>query len=213
MSQSSAAEKLPQNPNNLELNKGDQFIFALDVSMSMNQKDCPGNLSRIEYSKEQAKVFAAEAGKYDPDGADYLTFGEKITKYWNQSPEDAAKLIDGLKASEGSTDTAGAISTAWERAKELRANGCTDNIVLFIVTDGAPNDREAVKITIRKIAETLDNGEEFGISFLTVGQIDQGLREFLTELDDTLNAKHDIVDVKDFMQVDFVGAFVGAIHD
>lgn len=207
------AEKLEPNANNFELNKGDQFIFALDVSASMNQQDCPGNLSRIAYSKEQAKVFATEAAKYDPDGADYLTFGEKITTYFNQTEEQAHKLIDGLKANEGTTDTAGVIAAAWKRAQEIRALGATDNIVLMVVTDGAPADSEAVKKVIRDIADGLTNGEEFGIIFLTVGRIAPDLRAFLTELDDTLNAKHDIVDVKDFMEVNFLQAFSGAVND
>lgn len=203
----------PVNANNFELNKGDQFIFALDVSASMNATDCPGGLKRIEFSKEQAKVFASEAAKYDPDGADYLTFGEKIVTYWNQTETQAHSLISGLQANEGTTKTAEAIQTAWERAKELRSQGVTENIVLMLITDGAPADPEAVKTTIRNIAETLTNGEEFGISFLTVGQIDSGLRAFLTDLDDNLNAKHDIVDVKDFMEVDFIAAFSGAVND
>lgn len=201
------------NANNFELNVGDQFLFAIDVSASMNNTDCPGGLSRIQYAKEQAKVFATEAGKFDPDGADYFTFGEKITSYLNSTPEAAHKLIDGLRANEGMTDTAGVISAAWKRAQEIRAGGCTDNIVLMVITDGAPSNPEAVKKVIREIAATLTNGEEFGIIFLTVGQIDQALRAFLTELDDTLNAKHDIVDVKDFMEVNFLQAFSGAVND
>lgn len=214
MSESSAAvAQTPSNADNLELNKGDQFIFAIDVSRSMESQDCPANLSRINYCKEQTKQFATEAGKYDPDGADYLTFGEKVTTYWNQTPEQAHTLIDSLQANEGATDTAGAISVAWARAQELRSQGVTDNIVLFVVTDGAPSDRDAVKTVIRGIAETLTNGEEFGISFLTVGNIDKNLSDFLTDLDDNLNAKHDIVDVKNLNNVNFMQAFSGAIHD
>lgn len=201
------------NANNFELNKGDQFIFGLDVSASMNATDTPTGQTRIDYAKEQAKTFAGEAAKYDPDGADYFTFGQKVTPYLNQSPEDAVKLIDSLKANEGSTDTAGLISAAWKRAKEIRDGGATDNIVLMVVTDGAPNDGEAVKKVIRDIADSLTNGEEFGIIFLTVGNIDSNLQSFLTDLDDNLNAKHDIVDVKDLMSVNFMEAFSGAVND
>ena len=43
--------------------------------------------------------------------------------------------------------------------------------------------------------------------------IDGPLRAFLTELDDNLKAKHDIVDVKALEDVDFVGAFAGALND
>ena len=39
--------------SNLELNKGDNFIFGVDVSGSMATKDCPNGLSRIEYLKEK----------------------------------------------------------------------------------------------------------------------------------------------------------------
>lgn len=201
------------NPNNLELNKGDQFILAGDVSASMQTQDCPGGLARIKYMKEQFKVFATEADKFDPDGVDYLTFGASVKEYYNQPLADALKLIDGLKANEGSTDTAGVIARAWKRAQELRANGCTDNIVLMIFTDGAPTDGEAVKTTIRGIADSLTNGEEFGMIFLTVGNIDPALQAFLTDLDDNLGAKHDIVDVKELTSVNFAEAFSGAIHD
>lgn len=207
------AEQKISNANNLELNVGDQFIFALDVSRSMGVKDCPGGKSRIEFCKESAKLFATEADKYDPDGADYFTFGSAVTPYLNRTKDQAIALIDGIEANEGATETAQVIEAAWKRAQELRANGCTDNIVLMIVTDGAPSDPEAVKTVIRGIADSLTNGEEFGMIFLTVGQIDDALKAFLTDLDDNLNAKHDIVDVKDFMSVNFAQAFDGATHD
>jgi len=201
------------NTQNLELNVGDQIILCADVSASMSHTDCPGNKSRIDFCKEQFKVFASEANKYDPDGCDYFTFGHKITPYYNQEIKDAIKIIDNLKANEGMTKTADVIQAAWDRALEIRAEGCEDNIVTMIVTDGEPSDPEAVKTVIRNIADKLNSREEFGIIFLTVGQIDSNLRAFLTDLDDNLNAKHDIVDVKDFMQVDFVEAFIGAITD
>lgn len=201
------------NANNLELNKGDQFLFGLDVSRSMGMTDCPNGQSRIEFAKESAKLFATEAAKYDPDGADYFTFGSSIKPYLNQTEAQAHSLISSIQANEGSTDTAGVISAMWKRAQELRASGVTDNIVAMIITDGAPNDAEAVKTVVRDIANSLTNGEDFGIIFLTVGNIDAGLRSFLTDLDDNLNAKHDIIDVKDFMSVNFAEAFDGATHD
>jgi Mg-chelatase subunit ChlD len=121
--------------------------------------------------------------------------------------------VTGLKANEGRTDTAGVLAKAFELANAKRQAGETNNIVVFVITDGEPNDREAVKQVIRKQAETQANGEDLGIVFLTVGVIDAGLQSFLTELDDTLNAKFDIVDVKALHEVDFVEAFLGAVHD
>jgi Mg-chelatase subunit ChlD len=193
----------------LELNKGDNFIFAIDVSASMGATDCPGGASRIEYCKEKAIAFATEASKWDEDGIDVLTFGHQITTLGGVSAEEASKKIGGLKATEGATMTHSVIETAYKLHK---AKGYKQT-VLFVVTDGEPADRGAVKNVIRSIAGEIADEHEFAISFLTVGKIDPSLRSFLDELDDTLNAKHDIVDVKAIEDVDFMAAFAGALHD
>jgi hypothetical protein len=208
------------NANSLELNQGDQFHLGFDVSASMGTKDCANKTqTRLENLKEKAKVFAEQANTYDPDGADYFTFGEKVQSKGALALDEANKLIDSLQANEMATDTAGLIQASWKRAQEQRAAGITDNIVLMIFTDGAPTNAEAVKTTIRDICKNLENRTEYGIIFLTVGDIDSNLQAFLTDLDDNLNAKDkngndiDIVDVKEFASVDFVRAFAGAISD
>lgn len=202
--------------SNLELNKGDQFIFGVDVSASMQTKDVGGQ-SRIEALKEQVITFIGEAAKYDPDGVDVVTFGSKITHLGALTAAEAKDKIAPLKASEMSTDTAGLIRKAWTLHQDKASS---DQTVLFIATDGEPNDREAVKNEIRAIAKQQEADKEvFSISFLTVGTIDPGLQSFLTELDDTLNAQDkngaaiDIVDVKALAEVDFETAFSGAVHD
>lgn len=193
----------------LELNKGDNFIFGVDVSASMQTKDCPGGQSRIECLKEQVITFAREASKWDDDGIDVISFGANINVYKGVTADKAADIIGGLKATEPQTDTAGLITKAYD----LHKSGGYAQTVLFVATDGAPSDKEAVKNVIRKIAADIKDEHEFAISFLTVGEIDMGLRSFLTELDDSLNAKHDIVDVKALSEVDFLAAFAGALHD
>src|SRR6186713_123589 len=131
--------------NNLELNKGDNFIFGLDVSASMGHADAPDGRSRIEFSKEKTILFATEASAYDTDGIDLITFGHKITEFPNVNAESAADIIGKLKADEGSTDTAGLIKAAYARHKKIASE---DQTVLFIVTDGEPNDKKAVQKAI-----------------------------------------------------------------
>jgi hypothetical protein len=196
--------------SNLELNKGDNFIFAVDVSGSMGTKDCPGGMSRIEFLKEKTILFAKEASNWDEDGIDVLAFGHQITPLLNVGAQAAADKIGALKAVEMSTDTAGVIAAAYKRHKETNSK----QTVLFLATDGEPSDREAVKKTITDISNGLADEHEFAISFLTVGNIDPSLQAFLTALDDDLKgAKHDIVDVKRLEEVDFIAAFAGALHD
>lgn len=197
--------------NQLELNKGDNILFAADISRSMGVTDCPGGLSRIDYVKESLKTFVHEAAKYDDDGIDLITFGVNVVAHPKLTPASADTLINSLGATEGATNTAGAISKAWE----LHKQGGYEQSVLMIATDGEPSDEWAVFATIADITQNLTKGEhEFAISFLTVGKRTPSLQAFLTKLDDALpGAKYDIVDVKEFDQVNFAQAFDGALHD
>lgn len=199
------------NANNLELNKGDNFIFAVDVSGSMSTSDCPGGLTRIQYLKEKTIQFAKEASKYDTDGIDVMTFGHKVQSFNNVTAEKAEELISKFQANEDSTDTAALIKAAYARHKAI---GSTEQTVLFIATDGSTNDKEAVKKAIVDITNDVKDAREFLISFLTVGNIDASLQAFLTGLDDDLKgAKYDIVDVKSLESVDFMTAFLGDLTD
>jgi len=198
------------NANNLELNQGDNFIFGVDVSGSMQSNDCPGGLSRIEFLKEKVIQFAGEASKYDTDGIDVITFGHQIKEFNGLTGETAASTIKALTAPEAATQTHLLINRAYEK----HVAGGYEQTVLFIATDGDPSDREAVKKSIVDITNKIKDEKEFKISFLTVGVVSDSLSKFLTGLDDDLKgAKCDIVDVKALESVDFMSAFVGAIND
>lgn len=194
----------------LELNKGDNFIFAIDVSASMQATDTPSGQQRIEYLKEKVNTFIGEAAKWDEDGIDVVLFGHNVRTEKGVTAEKAKDIIAPLKADQGSTDTAGAIDAAWKMHK---AGGYKQS-VLFLATDGEPNDQDKVFTTIAEITQQLTDEHEFAISFLTVGKPSASLQAFLTKLDDALpGAKHDIVDVKALEEVDFHAAFAGALHD
>lgn len=195
--------------SNLELNQGDNFIFGIDVSGSMQTGDCPGDLSRIAYLKEKVIAFAKEAGKYDANGIDVLTFGHQVNLFPGVSSERADSIISKLQANEGATHTHLLIDTAYR----LHRDGGYDQTVLFIATDGQPSNASLVKEVILDISKKLKDPHEFAISILTVGYIDSGLQSFLDSLDDLKSAPHDIVDVKRLEDVDFTQAFVGALHD
>jgi hypothetical protein len=178
----------------------------------MCERDTPTGQSRIDFSKEKVKLFASEADKLDPDGVDYFTFGSKITSFIGLTVEKAHELINSLKANECSTNTAGLITAMYDRMKQLRASGVTDHLIAFIITDGDSSDREAVKTVLRAIADEQPDGEGIGFTFLRVGS-DQSVVQFLTDLDDNLNTKFDIVDTKVLEDVDFEAAAMGALHD
>lgn len=206
--------------SNYELNEGDNFVFCIDVSASMQIDDCPGKMKRIDYLKEKVSAFIHAAGKYDSDGIDLITFGRTVTVHKCVTPDNAATTLSDLVAVQSKTDTAGAIWEAYVQHKAYRERGGTDQTVVFIATDGQPTDQEAVVSALRAIAkEQQAAARQFCVSFLTVGVISPELRQFLMMLDDTLAAVDsdgkpiDIVDVKALDDVDFETAFEGAIND
>jgi uncharacterized protein YegL len=204
-----ATAAAPQaNGNNLELNSGDDFIFLLDVSGSMTSTDTPTGQSRYDFAKEKAIAFCNEAAKIDTDGISIYRFGHQITRFSDISP-DKIESVFAEGANEMSTDTAGAIKAAWDEHLERK----NEQTFCFIVTDGAPADKEAVKKVIIDITHAVKDEREFNIAFLQVGN-DKDVSAFLSALDDDLKgAKYDIVDVKRLEDVSFFAAVAGAMND
>jgi hypothetical protein len=200
---------LASNPNNLELNKGDQFIIGLDISGSMGQSDTPTGASRINYSLETLKAFCTEAHKWDPDGVSFYLFGASCHAYPDLQPADIDAKLANIKL-EPMTMTHLAINAAYA---EHKSKG-SEQTFLMIFTDGEPADQGAVQKAIVDITNDVKDQGEFRIAFITVGVRSAGLDAWLTLLDDALpGAKYDIVDVKKLEDVDFMAAVAGALND
>lgn len=200
------------NANNLELNKGDDFIIALDISASMQATDCPGGVSRTAYALEQFGVFVKEASKWDTDGVSLYGFGANVTAFPDVSADKLDATIDQLKAKgyEGLTMTHLVVQKAYAEHVERK----NEQTVLMLFTDGEPTDQEALLKVIADITNQVKDEREFNIAFITVGQRSAGLATFLAKLDDNIpGAKYDIVDVKALEEVDFYQAFDGALND
>lgn len=200
------------NANNLELNKGDDFIVALDISGSMQANDCPGGLSRTAYALEQFKTFANEAAKWDTDGVSVYGFGVEVHPFTDVQEGNLEATLNKVKGLpyEGATMTHLVIDAAYQEHK--RQNN--EQTVLLLFTDGEPSDQSAVFSTIAKITNEVKDEREFNISLITVGQRSSSLEAFLSKLDDAIpGAKYDIVDVKKLEEVDFYKAFDGALND
>lgn len=211
MSNTATATVPAANPNNLELNKGDQFIIGLDISGSMGSQDCPGGLSRFQYTLETLKVFVREAAKWDPDGISFYPFGAQVHAYRDLKPEDIDAKIASLKL-EGATMTHLAIQKAYQEHKEKK----NEQTFFMLFTDGEPSDPDSVKQAIIDITKDVKDEKEFRIAFITVGNRSTSLDQYLIDLDDNLKsngAKYDIVDVKKLEEVDFMTAVDGALND
>lgn len=209
----SAAAVIPTaNVNNLELNKGDDFIIALDISASMQATDCPGSLSRTKYALEQFGVFVKEASKWDTDGVSLYAFGVNVHTLPDVNADGLDAAIGQItsKPYEGATMTHSVVQKAYAEHLERK----NEQTVLMVFTDGEPSDPDSLLKTIADITNQVKDEREFNIAFITVGNRTPGLEAFLAKLDDGIpGAKYDIVDVKRLEEVDFYKAFDGALND
>lgn len=209
MSEAALATLPVVNANNFELNKGDQFIIALDVSGSMQAQDTPSGQSRLAYTMETLKVFVREAAKWDPDGVSFYSFNNRLEQHPDvTSVEQIDAMLAVLKPG-GGTSTEVAITAAYQEHKKKGS----EQTFLILFTDGEPSDPEAVKKAVVDITNQVKDEKEFRISILTVGHRSPQLDKWLDDLDDHLDAaKYDIIDIEKLEDVNFEDAVAKAIE-
>lgn len=160
----------------------------------------PGMLTRLNAVKTALKPQITQAIAYDQDGVRACTFNTAIGPVVDLTLENFDKWFGGIKAEAG-TYLGPVIETLGEEmlvklvsSKKLQT--------LFIYTDGAPGDKKATETALQKIANdpriTADG--QIGITFVQIGTQD-GVVEWLTELDTTLKANRDIVSCTTINQI------------
>ena len=108
----------------------------------------------------------------------------------------------------GGTPTADALAKAFEVAGK---SDKPDFIV--VITDGEPNNRQAVKDVLIKQANSQDNDADLTVLFIQIGD-DASAASFLAELDDGLyGAKFDIVDTMTQAKADSYPSLAALIND
>lgn len=189
-------------------------IVLIDRSGSMNGP-AKGFASRWAAAKELTLGIAVLAAQVDDDGITVIQFGGTF----NPSKD----VIDGVKDASaveqifathtpgGSTPTHDALNAAF--AKKF-ASG--KKAIIFVVTDGEPNDPGAVGTAIIAAAAKLNDASEIRIIFLQVGD-DAAAAKYLDDLDNHLSgAKFDIVNAITFRDADGLSAealFERALED
>lgn len=182
--------------------QGRDYIVAIDKSGSMSTPH-KGGKTRFQYAQEQTEAVARKCAEFDPNGIDVVVFNNSVKEYNNVSPEKVSQVFAENEPS-GGTATDAALRLILDGYFARKAAGTANPITVVVVTDGAPNDQNAVANVIIEATKKMDADEEIGITFLQVGD-DAGARSFLQFLDDELQnkgAKFDIVDTKNEAEMD-----------
>lgn len=192
-----------------ELRRGDQIIFGVDTSGSMQTPDAAcGGQTRWAWMQETLKAYIAAANPFDPDGLSVHFFASAVKASKNVASLDQIQKAISSVTIGGSTATEKVIQSAYQE----HVDSGSKSTYLLIFTDGDATDQNAVKNTIIDITNKVSNPTEFRILFLPIGTIDSSLQAFLDFLDNSLTgAKYDIVAVTNPGDLDFQSAIDKAI--
>jgi uncharacterized protein YegL len=177
--------------------------FLLDKSGSMTTGDCPGGKSRWSYGQETTLGLAKQMEAHDPDGITVVPFAGQFKTYEGVTAEKVAQIFKE-NAPAGSTDTAKVLKARLDAYFERKAAGKAKPTCILVMTDGAPDDQNAVADVIVEATKKMDEDGELAISFVQIG-LDLEASKFLAFLDDGLTAKgakFDIVDTVKLAEVE-----------
>ena len=184
------------------------YVVLIDASGSMAHVDPGQKVTRFERTKESVIGLVSELGAVDEDGIDVITFGGEsiIHTAGVKTPADVQSAFNRRVA--GGTPTAEALAKAFEIA------GKSDKPdFVIVITDGDPNNRQAVKDVIIKQANSQNADGDLTVLFIQIGD-DAAAGQFLTQLDDDLvGAKFDIVDKKTQAEADAYPTLAALIED
>jgi uncharacterized protein YegL len=180
--------------------------FLLDASGSMLDVDCPGNKSRWDYSYEFMKGLSRQAAKLDPDGITVLAFSSKPkTVRENVTPDSVDNVYKEVNPG-GGTGTHLALQQRIDAYFARKAAGSKRPVVIFVMTDGIPDDQEALARTLVAAANKVSGPQELAVMFLKAGK-NKPAWDSLEQLDTQLGklgaktdivSKVDLADTEDF---------------
>lgn len=166
--------------------------FLVDKSGSMQTADCPGGKSRWLYGQETTLALATLAEKHDPDGITVVPFAGQFKVHEGVTAAKVAQVFQEHSPM-GSTNTAAVLKARLDAHFD---RGGAKSTLILVLTDGAPDDQNAVADVIVAASKRMSRDEELAISFIQIG-LDPDASKFLQFLDDGLTgrgAKFDIVD-------------------
>jgi von Willebrand factor type A domain len=191
---------MEKNLNAAVLNR--DYTIIIDSSGSMGDPVGNGDVrSRWESVRESSVAVGRKINEFDSDGITLYTFSDKFKRFDNVGPDKIDEIFNKSDPV-GSTALHSVLHHAFEDYFKRRDKGQakSNGESFFVVTDGKPDDEQAVVREIVSATKRVNHAKELSLTFLQVGD-DPHASSFLQKLDDELEpagAKHDIVDTISF---------------
>jgi hypothetical protein len=200
-------------------------VIIIDKSGSMSSADCPsdnmpaamtrmffgvpggGALTRWEWCQRQTVHVASQLQRIPGNRIKLVLFDSRVTEFNNVSINSISDIFNQYRPG-GGTNATKALKTVFEeyfnRKKQF---GNVKPMSVVFITDGAPSSPTSLKDLIVETSLKMNNPNEIALSFLQIGNDDDGDR-LLPELDyDMVNegARFDFISSRPFASVSRTG--------
>lgn len=182
-------------------------VIVLDKSGSMDERDCPGGMSRWDWCRDQMMSLTAQISSVFKSGITVALYSSDYDIFRNVDLSYVTRIF-GENGPSGGTYTGKVMEAVFDDYFARRAsNPNTRKLLVQVVTDGDPSDKGALIAAISRASQMINSPGEITVNFLQIGHEEAGART-LAKLDSNMaseGAKFDIVRVEPFAVVEHEG--------
>jgi hypothetical protein len=195
------------------------YTLIIDKSGSMATPDQKGGKSRWATAQESIISLAKKCEQFDHDGITVYVFSHQFQRYDYVTSAKVRQIFEENYPT-GTSNLGSVLQDAINNYFHRKAVGKTkpNGETILVITDGEPDDRQAVFEIIIRATQKMEKDQELGISMIQVGS-DPKATKFFKALDDQLQsvgAKFDICDtvtLDDLEDMSLAEVLMNAITD
>jgi hypothetical protein len=202
-------------------------VIIVDKSRSMSEADCPsdnvpavmsrlffgppsgnsGVITRWEWCQRQTMHVASQLQRQAGSRMKLVLFDDRVSEFDNVSLTSLPEIFTRFRPSGGTNATKALKTVFQEYFQRKQLGGNVRPLSVVFITDGAPSSPTSLKDLIIETSLKLNHPSEIALSFLQIGNDDDGDR-LLPELDYNMvneGARFDFVSSRNFASVSRTG--------
>lgn len=175
------------------------IVVIIDNSGSMNERDCPGGLSRWQWCARQTLDASRQLKAALKRPITLALFSEHF-KIFPRSDYQALSTAFNVNSPRGGTYLSKPLGAVFDDYFQRKAAGSVRKLLVQIITDGEPSDKGACLDLLEATAAKIGSSCEIKVSFIGIGSDREG-QEILQEFAQTGKGHGEFINSLSFEEV------------